>query len=189
MNMFEKLHTRLIPVAQVRYILPGIFLMLLFNFVFFPQGRNILLENNTLSGHLLDAKFSYGVDEALNLMENYGPEARTVYWKMALVVDNPYAVVYSLALMLLLILLFSNTAPKNNLLKVLSFLPLLAGLADIAENACLAYMLRSFPDTGEGIIKLSSFFTSMKWIFLIGSLILLLWGAIKYFSGKETNHQ
>ncbi|KAA3626272.1 MAG: hypothetical protein DWQ02_20525 [Bacteroidetes bacterium] len=189
MNMFEKLHTRLIPVAQVRYILPGIFLILLFNFVFFPQGRNRLLEDNTLSGHLLDTKFSYGVDEAFDLMQSYGPEARTVYWKMALVVDNPYAVVYSLALMLLLILLFSATVPENSLLKVLSFVPLLAGLADIAENACLAYMLRSFPDISEDIIKLSSFFTSMKWIFLTGSLILLAWGTFKYFSSARPNHK
>lgn len=185
--MFEKLYIKLIPVAQLRYILPGIILVLIFNLLIFPQGRNRLLDNNTLSGRLLDARFSYGTAEAYDLMESYGQEGRTVYWKMALVVDNPYAVVYSIALMLMLIHVFSVTEPDNGLIKKLVFLPILAGLADIIENACLAYLLTSYPVRLESIMSFASVCTSLKWIFLGGSLILLVWGTLKYFTKRSTH--
>jgi hypothetical protein len=184
--MFEKLYNKLIPVAQIRYILPGIILILLFNFFIFPQARQRLLDNNTLSGHLLDAKFSYGVEEAYDLMDNYGPEARTLYWKMALVVDNPYAVVYSIALMLLLILVFSALAVKSRFIRQLVFFPILAGIADIFENASLAYLLTSFPVRHEAVMQFASLCTSLKWIFLSVSLILLVIVTITYFTTRTT---
>jgi hypothetical protein len=171
--MFEKLYTKLLPVAKGRYIWPGLVLIVLFNAVFFPLPRKKLLQEDTLSGHLLDTRMFYSPNEAYALIESYGEEARMLYWKMALVVDNPYAVVYGLALVLILLFAFSRAFPDSRLLKKLAFLPVLAALFDVMENGSISYLIISFPEQHVSIVKLASFCTSMKWL-LIGTSVLLL---------------
>ncbi len=178
--MFEKLYAKLIPVAKARYIWPGVVLIILFNTIFFPLPPRQFLENNTLSGRLLDMKFTYSPDEAYVIMESYGQEGRTLYWRMSLVVDNPYAVVYGIALMLMLILVFSLAFPDKRLFKKLAFLPILAALSDVFENGSLAYILTSFPERHDTVAKFASLCTSVKWGLIIISVLLLITGAVRY---------
>lgn len=177
--MFEKLYTKLTPVARGRYILPGLVLIILFNTIFFRLPPQKLLEENTLAFRLLDLKFCYTPEQAYSLMESYGPEARTLYWKMALVVDNPYAVVYGIAFLLILVLAFSVAFPDNRFLKVLAFLPVLGAIADIFENGAIAYMLITFPEERETFAKFASLCTSLKWGILMSSGGLFLVAVIK----------
>ncbi|MCB0651696.1 MAG: hypothetical protein KDC85_10510 [Saprospiraceae bacterium] len=183
--MFEKFYTRFIPVAKGRYIWPGIVLIILFNTVFFPLPPARFLENNTLSGRLLDLKFSYNAAETYALIDSYGAEGRTLYWKMALVVDNPYAVVYGISFMLILIFVLSVSFTESRFLKTLAFLPILAALFDLLENGSIAYLLISFPVSHVALVQFASFCTSMKWISLVGAVFLLIYGAAKYLTYRS----
>ncbi len=137
-------------------ILAGLILVVnLFLFPLFHPGNE--------ERELFDSQFSYSVERAYEIVEPYNAKERQAYILGHLTVDLVFPVIYSLFLSLLVYRLSLNVS--------LSLLPFLGMAADFLENIGIIFLLSNYSYLPPALVRLTSFFTSLKWLFLIISLI------------------
>ena len=135
------------PTLAVTFVATLVFLVLVF-------------PNLPIGGESLDMKPGYSHEEAMASMEEYGPEGRTTYaWGSALL-DTLFPICY--------VTLFAGLIYRFRLTEgtwVLAFIPVIAGLGDLGENAQITTMLLQYPDVGVTQVAWASAFTIFKgWI-------------------------
>lgn len=159
--------------------------------IFYPfeRGRNLLLllllfiwVNTLLSSflpkdHALDLKFAYTVEEAYHSLNQLDPDQREIYIFGVWALDMPYLIIYFFFFSGLLRFLHGN--------RKFYWVPLLISLTDFIENLLLLRILKLFPDTQSGLVRLCSFFTTSKWIFVGGLVICLLMGVWSFLSQRK----
>ena len=140
------------------FILIG--LIILFNLLLFP------LFYTTDPNNILDLQFSYSSEKAYKILANYNDEELKKYIIGELTVDLAYAIVYTL--------LFSFFIFKLSKNKTLSLLPLLIMFSDYFENIGIVAIINYYPQKLPGIVTLTSLFTSLKWILITMSTLIVL---------------
>jgi len=135
------------PTLAVTFAATAVFLILVF-------------PNIPIDGQSLDSRSGYTYDEALASLEQYGPEGRTTYiWSSALL-DTLFPIAY--------VTFFAGLIYRFRLTEGtwwLAFIPVVAGLCDLAENAQIMAMLVQYPDIGATQVAWASAFTAAKgWI-------------------------
>ena len=110
-----------------------------------------------VDGELLDLKPSYSYDEAMASMAQYGAHGRTTYAWASVLLDTLFPISY-VTFFAGLIYRFRPTEGTW----VLAFVPVVAGLWDLAENAQITAMLVQYPDVGATQVAWASAFTAAK---------------------------
>ena len=123
---------------------------------------------------LLDLYFSYKPDQVYTYLAALGEEGRCAYIYMALTSDLAFPVVYSLAFSVVLILLLKKMSLAASRFRYLCLFPFLIMIFDWFENLSLAFVTREFPQSFNRLINVASFFTSMKWILVLMTTLMLL---------------
>ena len=133
----------------------------------------LVFPNLPIGGQILDMKPGYSHEEAMASMQEYGPDGRTTYAWASAVLDTLFPVVY--------VTFFAGLIYRFRLTEgtwILAFIPVVAGLGDLAENAQITAMLLQYPNVGAIQVAWASAFTMVKgWIVpicLILGLALLL---------------
>lgn len=120
----------------------------------------VVFPNLPIGGEMLDMKPGYSFEEAMGSMAEYGPDGRTTYAWSSAVLDTLFPIVY--------VTFFAGLIFRFRLTEgmwVLAFIPVVAGLGDLAENAQITTMLLQFPDVGPVQVAWASAFTLVKgWI-------------------------
>ena len=130
-----------------------------------------LLPHNIFS-NMLDLRFSYNEEIVNHSFVSIGEDGRQLYFFSALIIDTIYPLLYvSLFLGAYYKLFNKNTSPL--------IFPLAAGFFDILENIQVSLLLTDFPALSSQNIFYSSTSTSIKWIAIVISLIVLIYGFIK----------
>ena len=130
-----------------------------------------LLPHNIFS-NMLDLRFSYNEEIVNQSFVSIGEDGRQLYFFSALIIDTIYPLLYvSLFLGAYYKLFNKNTSPL--------IFPLAAGFFDILENIQVSLLLTDFPALSSQNIFYSSTSTSIKWIAIVISLIVLIYGFIK----------
>ena len=133
-------------------------------FIFF------LLPHNIFS-NMLDLRFSYNEEIVNQSFVSIGEGGRQLYFFSALIIDTIYPLLYvSLFLGAYYKLFNKNTSPF--------IFPLAAGFFDILENIQVSLLLTDFPTLSSQNIFYSSTSTSIKWIAIVISLTVLIYGFI-----------
>lgn len=130
----------------------------------------------------LDLYLFYSPDQVNEYLGGLGAKGRSAYAKTELTTDLLFPVIYSMALMVALVMAARRSLPADSRLQYLRFLPLLIVIADWGENLCLAVVTEAFPDRLDAIVTAASFFTSLKWGFLVivvMTLVILLALAVR----------
>jgi len=113
-----------------------------------------------IDGEMLDLKPGYSHEEAMASMEEYGPDGRTTYAWGSAVLDTLFPICY--------VTLFAGLIYRFRLTEgmwILAFIPVVAGLGDLAENAQITAMLVQYPEVGVTQVAWASAFTTFKgWI-------------------------
>ena len=113
-----------------------------------------------IGGQMLDMKPGYSHEEAMASMEEYGPSGRTTYAWASAVLDTLFPIFY-VTFLAGLIYRFRLTEGSW----ILAFIPVVAGLGDLAENAQITAMLLQYPNIGAIQVAWASTFTLVKgWI-------------------------
>jgi len=149
--------------ASIKSTLLLLGLVLVFNLVVFPFAHPAGLKLG-----ILDLYFSYSVMEAYQLLDTYTEANRHTYLLVELTVDLVYPWVYSFALCFLIFLLSS----KLNL----SLFPFLILIVDYFENFGIATLIYYYPQKLLYIAAVTSLFTSIKWVLVILSVLIVLYG-------------
>lgn len=120
----------------------------------------VVFPSLPIGGEMLDMKPGYSHEEAMASMTEYGPDGRTTYAWASAVLDTLFPIFY-VTFFAGLIYRFRPTEGTW----ILAFIPVIAGLGDLAENAQITAMLLQFPNVGAGQVAWASAFTMVKgWI-------------------------
>ena len=121
---------------------------------------------------VIHLQFAQRPDRLLLILQSWGAEGRAFFLRW-IWLDYIYPAAYGTFLFLLLRRSVNRAFPASMTLRVLSLLPLLAGVLDWVENTVEIYMMRHIAQAAE-IFALHRFFVYTKWSAVFLSLVLLI---------------
>lgn len=121
----------------------------------------------------LDLQLTYDAEKAYDLIGAYSESERKTYILVELTLDVIYPIVYALLFSFLLFMLHKD-------IQIAKF-PFVITILDFVENGGIVTLLINYPKEMHGLATFTSVFTTLKWLVLGLTLILILWGLIKKF--------
>ena len=91
----------------------------------------------------------------------FGDHYQQLYLKFQLF-DYVNAILMALALAAILSFTLASLLPKNSPMRLISLLPLVAGIADLIENTGLIHLTLKFPEISSMVVSVASFATQLK---------------------------
>lgn len=165
--------------SQIRLIvLLGLILMINFFLSYwhgFP-GSLAAITGNLPVNQVPDVNFSFSPELIYIFLTNIGVEGRNAFRVMHLTVDLTFPFVYSLFFFLLIRFLLGKL--KNNI-RWLPFIPLLAGVFDLAENFILNFLTEAYPAYYPNLAVIVELLTIIKFALIAISLITALFLMLK----------
>jgi hypothetical protein len=150
----------------------GVLLMVLWVFPSLP-----------INGEMIDLKLSYDLAAIQRAMLQYGAHGRTVYAIASPTLDTLFPMLY--------VTFFAGLLYRfrpNDKLWLAAFVPLVAGIWDLCENAQIIAMLLQYPELSVRQVAVASFFTSTKHIlgalYEVTAVSFLLIYAVQKFRGS-----
>ncbi len=149
----------------------GVLLMVLWVFPSLP-----------INGEMIDLKLSYDLAEIEAAMLQYGVQGRAVYALASPTLDTLFPLLY--------VTFFAGLLYRfrpNEKMWLAAFIPLVAGIWDLCENAQITAMLLQYPELSARQVAVASFFTSTKHVlgalYEVAAAGFLLIYAARRFSG------
>ncbi len=146
-------------------------MLLLFKLVLFP---NFFLKGQNVK--LLDLQFAYTPQKAYQLIENYGEAIRKSYIIGELTIDLIYPIVYSSLLSFIIFYIYKRQR--------IALFPFLILITDYLENFGIVTLLYKYPQKLIIVAWITSFFSSLKWILILSSVLIIIIGLIKRINQK-----
>jgi hypothetical protein len=138
----------------------------------------IFLPHNIFA-NMIDLKLSYGIQDVYDSFYAMGEEGRVINIYSTLILDTIYPILYVSLILGTYVKLFS----KNG---YILFVPILTGLFDLSENIQSVIMNLNYSTLDESQVSLASLTTSLKWLFVVLMILILVFGIFKKkFSSKS----
>jgi hypothetical protein len=162
-----------------------IFLLLIY--AMFPTYflKNAEEKINQLAGKkigVIDLTVGFNPQKTLQMVANYGDEARAYYAQTEMTTDVIYPIVYAFLLGIILTLLYRNKAYKP--FPWINLLPFIALIFDYLENICIVSLLNNYPSQSMMMANFCEIFKLLKWLSLGIILILILYGLLRLLLAK-----
>ena len=154
-----------------------------FNAVVLPNQQAKMEAGSNGTGPI-DLQFFYTPEKVYSMIESYGDAGRASYRIFELTGDIIYPIVYTLFFSLAITWLFARGFPVESNMHKYNVLPFGAWLFDLFENLCIVAMLSAFPSTPVALAWIATIFTMLKWLFVVPTALLLLYGYIRAAQNK-----
>jgi hypothetical protein len=168
--MIKKIGTNKTKIFKIAIILLFIVMLLIMR-RYEPNFK--ALSNGAVT---LDMRFHYNSVETYKLLDTLGIEGRLLYIRI-LVIDFIFIVSFALVQNFFLTFVMGKALLKTRLRQLLA-ISYLRGFSDIIENTSVLILINKYPMEIPGVVTVSSFFTTLKFIFLglwlISILIILV---------------
>jgi hypothetical protein len=151
-------------------------------FVMPLMGR--LMKSGTGLEQPLDLMIFATPDKIFNMIEMYGDSTRMFYRTVELTADIAYPIVYTLAFGLLISWLFKRGFAPNSNMRKWNVAPVFAFVFDMLENLNIVTLLSIFPSTPVILGWTLFVFTTIKWLFAVVSIVLILIGLVMALKNK-----
>lgn len=157
-------------------------LLLLVLYISFPAYwlKNAEATINRLAGESIgpiDLTIGFNPGHTLQMVADYGPEARAYYARVELTIDLIYPLVYSLLFAVILTLLFRKKAYKP--FAAVTLLPLVSLLFDYLENWAIVGLLTTYPDQSFALAVLCEGAKLIKWLSFGLVIVFILYGLLR----------
>ncbi|MBD2699705.1 hypothetical protein IC229_03585 [Spirosoma sp. BT702] len=129
----------------------------------------------------IDLLFGYDPARIIEMIGCYGPEGRAVYAQGEMTIDLAYPIIYTALCCIILTLLFRNRTYAP--FPLVNVFPVAVLVMDYLENACIVYLIKSYPDLSSLIASLCSIFTNLKWGLFFVVVALAVYGLIRLAIG------
>ncbi len=174
--MYKKIYHLCYETAKARTL---VYLVLAYLFMtcFLLQWSVAVLTTFTDSAYLLDLQFSYSVSQTYHLLKMYGSEGREWYTLILLTIDTLIPLLYACILSLSIILIYKRHV-KEQVTRMLFLVPLIALLADYAENMCIVLILMNYPYKLVLVAKAANIFTLVKWLGISAGVVIISSGLL-----------
>lgn len=120
-----------------------------------------------------DTRIAYTIVELEAILSSIDPEG-LIIWSQIHLIDYVFPLTYFFALAFGMLLELRTAYPERGKLKLLLLLPLIGCLTDYLENIFVLSQILSYPNLSEPIIILASAFTTIKWVSLALSFVIIL---------------
>lgn len=130
-----------------------------------------LLPHNIFS-NMLDLELFYSKENVIENFSTMGPDGRSIYVLSTLLLDTVYPILYLSLFLGAYFKLFRSS-------KAILLVPVTAFSFDILENLQITRLNLNFPNINEAHVYLSSMTTSLKWIAIAITVLVLIHGIIK----------
>jgi flagellar basal body-associated protein FliL len=141
-----------------------------------------------------DLSFYYSSTELYQMAESYGEQGRQAYISARFTFDLIWPLVYGFFLIATLGWLLKIAFPLDSRWQRANLLPLFGMLFDYLENISTSLVMARFPIQTPIVDGLAGIFTSLKWILIVASFILLvvamvmaIWRIISPANGKKVH--
>ena len=131
----------------------------------------LFLPHNIFS-NMLDLESFYSKDTVVRNLSAIGPDGRSIYIISSLILDTLYPILYTSLILGAFLKLFKSS-------RFILYLPLTAFSFDILENLQITRLILNFPIINETHVYLSSLTTSCKWIAILITISVLIYGITK----------
>ena len=140
-------------------------------FIFLPH--NIFVN-------MIDLKLSYSIQDVYDSFNAMGEEGRVINIYSTLILDTVYPILYVSLILGAYVKLFS----KNG---YILFIPIITGLFDLSENIQSVIMNLNYSTLDESQVSLASLTTSLKWLFVVLMILILVFGIFKKKLSSKSN--
>ena len=130
-----------------------------------------LLPYNIFS-NMLDLELFYSKENVVENFSTMGPDGRSIYVLSSLLLDTVYPILYLSLFLGAYFKLFRGS-------KAILLVPIIAFSSDILENLQITRLNLNFPNISETHVYLSSMTTSLKWIAILITVSILIYGIMK----------
>lgn len=138
-----------------------------------------------------DLSLFYTPDKLYQMARAYGDEGRDYFIRMRFTFDVAWPILYTIFLCTSISWVFQRTLTPESRVWRGNIIPLLAGSFDFFENVCTSIVMFRFPSQTPIAATMAPFFTFIKWAFVAGSFLLLLFGLLlliwQWFGRKTSN--
>jgi hypothetical protein len=164
--------------------------LLIFLFLIYAIFPAFFLKNaeekiNQLAGKkigVIDLTLGFNPQKTLQMVADYGDEARAYYAQTEMTTDVIYPIVYALLFGVILSLLYRNKVYKP--FSWINLLPFVALIFDYLENICIVSLLQNYPSQSLNTATFCEVFKMLKWIAFGISVVLILYGLIRLLLTK-----
>ena len=125
-----------------------------------------------------DTALFYAPEDLYRVAEAYGPEGRAAYVRARWTFDVVWPLAYTAFLASALSLAYRWAARAGSPWRLANLAPVAGMLFDFLENSATSLVIGRFPQRTPVVDWLAPPFTALKWLFVNGSFVLLLGGAL-----------
>lgn len=146
--------------------------------------KNLEAQMNAFAGKAIgpiDLLLGYNPVRINEMVAAYGPEGRAIYATGELTADIAYPIIYTFLFCIILSLLFRNRTYAP--FRLVNVVPVGILGFDLLENACIVYLLKTYPAESVGVASLCSVFTNLKWVVSLMVIGLMLYGLVRLAMG------
>lgn len=131
-----------------------------------------------------DTSFYYSKADLYQMAEDYGQTGRYYYVDSRITFDILWPFVYTFFLINAISWVLNKTILDESKFRLLNLVPLAGILFDFLENISNMIVMFKYPIRIDFLASIAGVITSIKWIFVGGSMVILvlgilLWGAVQ----------
>jgi hypothetical protein len=164
--------------------------LLIFLFIIYTIFPAYFLKNaeeeiNQLAGKkigVIDLTIGFNPQKTLQMVADYGDEARAYYAQTEMTTDVIYPIVYALLFGVILSLLYRDKAYKP--FHWVNLLPFIALIFDYLENICIVSLLQNYPLQSLIVASFCEGFKLLKWVAFIFSVVFIFSGLVRLLKEK-----
>ena len=154
--------------------------------MFVLPGQAIEAEEASGGAGSPDTSLWYSPDELYQFAEVYGVSGRAAYVQARWSFDLIYPLVYTFFLTATLSWLFARLYPATSFWRTLNLVPVAGMIFDYLENVATSIVMLRYPLPSLLAAAAAPLLTLLKWIFVAGSFLLLLIGALQTIHRRLT---
>ncbi|MBC8507315.1 MAG: hypothetical protein H8D34_20825 [Chloroflexi bacterium] len=155
----------------------GLVIFVLFTALVLPQ-QSAQAEANSGGADTPDLSFYYSPQELYQMAEAYGEAGRQEYIRVRFTFDLFWPIVYTLFLVTSISWLSRKGFSPDSIWQRANLVPVWAMILDYLENISTSLVMFRYPARTPAVDFLAPIFTSIKWILVGGSFVLLLIGIV-----------
>lgn len=169
-NWLYRISTRFVALA-------ALVVFLLFTALVLPRQASSA-ELSSGGGGSPDMSFFYSASDLYRMAESYGEQGRQSYIRARWTFDLIWPIVYTFFLSTAISWLYGRAFTSDSSWRWANLVPVLGMAFDYLENLSTSVVMLRFPHQTPLVDSLAPIFTALKWVFVGGSFVLLILGAV-----------
>lgn len=125
-----------------------------------------------------DTSFWYSASDLYRFADTYGEAGRAAYVRARWTFDLVFPLVYAFFLITSVSWTFAYATPPGSFWRLVNLFPFAGMLFDYLENSATSLVMVRYPQLTPLAASAAPFLTGVKWFFVMGSFVWLMFGIV-----------